>query len=46
MSWTGKMNTRYLSSETAGGFTGVVLDYKVYLFSTQSKAYADSIHEI
>jgi len=37
----GKMNTRYLSSETAGGFTGVVLGLYSVSASTQSKAYAD-----
>lgn len=37
----GKMNTRYLSSETAGGFTGVVLGLYAVSASSQSKAYAD-----
>lgn len=35
------MNTRYLSSETAGGFTGIVLGLYAVSASSQSKAYAD-----
>lgn len=35
------MNTRYLSSETAGGFTGVVLGLYAVSASNESKAYAD-----
>lgn len=37
----GKMDTRYLSSETAGGFTGVVLGLYAVAASPSSKAYAD-----
>ena len=37
----GKMNTRYLSTETAGGFTGVVLGLYITSASKDSKAYAD-----
>lgn len=37
----GKMNTRYLSSETAGGFTGVVLGLYCVSATSQSEAYAD-----
>lgn len=37
----GKMNTRYLSSETAGGFTGVVLGLYAVSGSGQSKGVAD-----
>ena len=37
----GKMNTRYLSSETAGGFTGVVLGLYAVSGSSRSKAVAD-----
>lgn len=37
----GKMNTRYLSTETAGGFTGVVLGLYASSASKDSKAYAD-----
>lgn len=36
-----KMNTRYLSSETAGGFTGVVIGLYATSVSGKSKAYAD-----
>ena len=35
------MNTRYLSTETAGGFTGVVLGLYITSASKDSKAYAD-----
>lgn len=34
-----KMNTRYLSTETAGGFTGIILG--LYAVSASSKAQAD-----
>ena len=37
----GKMNTRYLSTETAGGFTGVVLGLYITSASKDSEAYAD-----
>mgnify|MGYP003193239816 FL=1 len=37
----GKMNTRYLSTETAGGFTGVVLGLYAVSVSKESKMYAD-----
>lgn len=37
----GKMNTRYLSSETAGGFTGVMLGLYAVSASPESKAFAD-----
>ena len=37
----GKMDTRYLSSETVGGFTGVVLGMYAISASAGSKAYAD-----
>jgi alpha-N-arabinofuranosidase len=37
----GKMNTRYLSTETAGGFTGVVLGLYAVSASKESKMYAD-----
>ena len=37
----GKMNTRYLSSETAGGFTGVVLGLYAVSGSSRSKVVAD-----
>lgn len=37
----GKMNTRYLSSETAGGFTGVVIGLYAVSSSGNSKAFAD-----
>lgn len=37
----GKMNTRYLSKETAGGFTGVILGLYAVSGSAESKAYAD-----
>ena len=35
------MNTRYLSTETAGGFTGVVLGLYAVSVSKESKMYAD-----
>lgn len=35
------MNTRYLSSETAGGFTGVVLGLYAVSGSSRSKVVAD-----
>lgn len=37
----GKMNTRYLSTETAGGFTGVVLGLYATSMTHNSAAYAD-----
>ncbi|HET9571046.1 MAG TPA: glycoside hydrolase family 43 protein [Bacteroidales bacterium] len=37
----GKMNTRYLSSETAGGFTGIFLGLCMTSENSNSKAYAD-----
>lgn len=37
----GRMNTRYLSSETAGGFTGVVIGLYTTSSESESKAYAD-----
>ena len=37
----GKMNTRYLSTETAGGFTGVVLGLYAVSASKESKMCAD-----
>ena len=37
----GKMNTRYLSTETAGGFTGVVLGLYAVSVSKESKMCAD-----
>ena len=37
----GKMNVRYLSSETAGGFTGVYLGLYAVSGSNKSKAYGD-----
>ncbi len=36
-----KMNTRYISSETAGGFTGVFLGLFLTSENSQSNAYAD-----
>lgn len=36
-----KMNTRYLSTETAGGFTGVILGMYAASGAASSKAYAD-----
>ncbi len=37
----GRMNTRYLSTETAGGFTGVILGMFATSGSASSKAFAD-----
>lgn len=37
----GKMNTRYISTETAGGFTGVFLGLYAVSASDASRAYAD-----
>lgn len=37
----GKMNTRYISSETAGGFTGVLLGLFITSEDKLSKAYSD-----
>lgn len=37
----GKMNTRYLSSETAGGFTGVIIGLYAVSASEKSNAFAD-----
>ncbi|HLP04172.1 MAG TPA: glycoside hydrolase family 43 protein [Paludibacter sp.] len=37
----GKMNSRYISSETAGGFTGVILGLFMSSDNKQSKAYTD-----
>lgn len=37
----GRMNTRYLSSETVGGFTGVYLGLFITSENKKSKAYAD-----
>lgn len=37
----GSMNTRYLSTETAGGFTGVILGMYAVSGSTSSKGYAE-----
>ena len=37
----GKMNTRYISSETAGGFTGIFLGLFLTSENSKSKAYAD-----
>ena len=35
------MNTRYVSTETAGGFTGIILGLYAVSASDKSKAYAD-----
>ena len=35
------MNTRYLSSETAGGFTGIMLGLYAVSSSPSSKGYAE-----
>ena len=37
----GRMNTRYISTETAGGFTGIMLGLYAVSGSQTSKAYAD-----
>ena len=37
----GRMNTRYISTETAGGFTGIMLGLYAISGSQTSKAYAD-----
>jgi len=37
----GKMNVRYISSETAGGFTGIYLGLYATSISKSSKAFAD-----
>lgn len=37
----GKINTRYISTETAGGFTGIMLGMYAVAGSTASKAYAE-----
>ena len=37
----GRMNTRYISTETAGGFTGIMLGLYATSSSDTSKAYAD-----
>ena len=37
----GKMNTHYLSSETAGGFTGIILGLYAVSETVSSKAYGD-----
>ena len=37
----GRMNTRYLSSETAGGFTGIMLGLYAVSSSPSSKGYAE-----
>ena len=37
----GRMNTRYISTETAGGFTGIMLGLYTTSSSDTSKAYAD-----
>ena len=36
-----KMNTRYVSTETAGGFTGIILGLYAVATSDSSKAHAD-----
>ena len=36
-----KMNTRYVSTETAGGFTGIILGLYAVAISDSSKAHAD-----
>ena len=35
------MNTRYVSTETAGGFTGIILGLYAVVTSDSSKAHAD-----
>lgn len=37
----GKMNTRYISTETAGGFTGIMLGMYAVAATPESKGYAD-----
>ena len=37
----GRMNTRYISTETAGGFTGIMLGLYATASSDASKAYVD-----
>ena len=37
----GRINTRYISTETAGGFTGIMLGLYATSASDASKAYAD-----
>ena len=37
----GKMNTQYISTETAGGFTGIMLGMYAASATDASKAYAD-----
>ncbi|MFR3550666.1 MAG: glycoside hydrolase family 43 protein, partial [Coprobacter sp.] len=37
----GRMNTRYLSTETAGGFTGIMLGLYAVSINLSSKGYAE-----